>query len=202
MTVAGDLRVLRTTRNTLLRPRCRTCSGVGSLECSLAFGGLLSARSIESDGRADERLERIRVNLLTLVNVDGAPYVPLKARVEELGRILQGSALKEGQLHDRLVRLSGADAPVMGPYRGPHPLPLFHNIRVGLPDEGAHPCQCIASPVTQLGNPFADSFGRRLACSLWSTLHLRAFRWGNRSGSSRRGADRRSPEWPAGGARR
>jgi len=114
--------------------------GWDSLECSLAFRGLLSARSIESNGRADERLERIRVNLLTLVNVDGAPCVLVKARVEELGRIFQGSALKEGQLHYRLVRLSRADAPVMGPYRGPHPLPLFHNIRVGLPDEGAHPC--------------------------------------------------------------
>lgn len=125
---------------TLLRPRCRTCSGVDSLECSRAFRGLLSARSIESDGRPDERFERIRVNLLTLVNVDGAPYVPVKARVEELGRIFQGSALKEGQLHYRLVRLSRADAPVMGPYRGSPPLPLFHNIRVGLPDEGAHPC--------------------------------------------------------------
>src|SRR5258708_23961428 len=55
--------------------RCRTCS---------AFRGLLSARSIESDGRADERLERVRVNLLTLVNVDGAPGVPVKARVEAL----------------------------------------------------------------------------------------------------------------------
>jgi len=29
------------------------------------------------------------------VNVDGAPYVPIKARVEELGRIFQGSALEE-----------------------------------------------------------------------------------------------------------
>jgi len=96
---------------TLLRPRCRTCSGVDSLECSRAFRGLLSARSIESDGRPDERFERIRVNLLTLVNVDGAPYVPVKARVEELGRIFQGSALKEGQLHYRLVRLSRTDAP-------------------------------------------------------------------------------------------
>src|SRR5947209_999466 len=118
----------------------------GSLECSLAFRGLLSARSIESDGRADERLERVRVNLLTLVNVDGAPCVPVEAGVEELGRIFQGGALEEGQLHDRLVRLSRADAAVMGPYRGPHPLPLFHNIRVGPRDEGAHPCQGIASP--------------------------------------------------------
>ena len=80
-----------------------------------------------------EGLERLR-------DLVPAPYVPVKARVEELGRIFQGSALKEGQLHYRLVRLSRADAPVMGPYRGSPPLPLFHNIRVGLPDEGAHPC--------------------------------------------------------------
>jgi hypothetical protein len=51
------------------------------------FRGLLSARSVESDGRADERLERIRVTLLTLVNVNGALYIPVKARVEELGRV-------------------------------------------------------------------------------------------------------------------
>jgi hypothetical protein len=61
--------------------------GWDSLECSLAFLGFLSARSIEGDGCADERLERIRANLLTLVNVDGAPRVPVKARVEELRRI-------------------------------------------------------------------------------------------------------------------
>jgi len=110
------------------------------LECLLALRGLISARNIESNGRADERLERIRVNLLTLVNVDGAPNVPVKTGVEELGRIFQGSALKEGQLHYRLVRLSCADATIMGPYRGPPPLPLFHNIRDGFSDEGAHLC--------------------------------------------------------------
>src|SRR3989304_8994498 len=85
--------------------------GWDSLECSLALRGFLSARSIESDGRADERLERIRVNLHTLVNVDGAPRVPVKARVDEVGRIFQGSPLKEGQLHYRLVRLSPPYAP-------------------------------------------------------------------------------------------
>src|SRR4051794_24150082 len=77
---------------------------------------LLSARSIERDRGADERLQRIRVDLLTLVNVDGAPDVAVQARVEELRRIFQGCALEEGQLHDRLVRLSGADAPVVGPH--------------------------------------------------------------------------------------
>src|SRR5256885_15837646 len=74
----------------------------------------------------------------------------------------------------------------MGPYRRPHPLPLFHDLRVGLLDEGAHPCQRIASPVTQLGNPFADSFRGRLARCPCLTLHLPAFRWrclANRGGT-------------------
>jgi hypothetical protein len=73
------------------------------------------------------------------VNVDGAPYVSVKARVEELGRIFQGSALKEGftiDLYDSPVQMP----PSWDPYRDSHPVPLFHNISVGLPDEGAHPC--------------------------------------------------------------
>src|SRR5450432_3986094 len=115
---------------------------------SLACRGLLSARSIAGDGCADECLERLRVNLFSLVNVDGPPYVPVETRVEEPGRIFQGSALMEGQLYDRLVRLSRADAPVVLPYRSAHPLPLFDNVRVGFSDEGAHPCERIASPVT------------------------------------------------------
>src|SRR5512135_442748 len=91
---------------------------------SLAFRGLLSARTVESDGRPDERLERIRVDLLTLVDVDGAPDIAVKAGVEELGRVFQGGALKERQLHDLLVRLPRADAAIMRPDRGPPPLPL------------------------------------------------------------------------------
>src|SRR5664279_1426941 len=137
--------------------------------------GLLRASSIEIDGCADERLERLGVNLLTLVNVDGAPHVPVQARVEELGRIIQGGALEEGQLHDGLVRLTGADAAVVIPDRGPHPLPLFHHVWVCLRDEGAHPCECIASPVTQLGNPPAYQFRCRFACCPCLTLHLPTF---------------------------
>src|SRR5262249_17651689 len=109
------------------------------------------------------------------------------ARVEKLGRVVQGSALEEGQLHDRLVRLSGADAPTMGPYRRPPPFPLFHNVRIGLPDEGAHPCQRITSPVTQFGNLLADQLGGRFASGLRLTRHLPIFRgrWlqGRRRGS-------------------
>ena len=42
-------------------------------------------------------IERFRVDLHALVNVDGAPHVAVEARVEELGRVGQGSALMEGQ---------------------------------------------------------------------------------------------------------
>src|SRR5215468_1705334 len=66
-------------------------------------------RCIEGDRGTDERLERARVDLLPLMDVHRAPYVPVEARVEELGRVLQRSPLGEGQLHSRLVRLAGAD---------------------------------------------------------------------------------------------
>jgi len=107
---------------------------------SLAFRRLLCARCIESDRRADERLKSIGVNLLTLVNVDGAPRIAVQTGVEELGWIFQGSALKEGQLYYRLIRLARADAAVMGPYRSAPPFPLFQNFRVGLFDEGSDLC--------------------------------------------------------------
>src|SRR5438270_532744 len=49
----------------------------------------LSAGCIEGDRGTDERLERAGVDLLPLVDVNRAPCVPLEARVEELGWVLQ-----------------------------------------------------------------------------------------------------------------
>src|SRR6476469_9461394 len=94
----------------------------------------------------NQRLERARVDLLTLVDIDRAPCVAIEARVEELGGVVQGRALHEGQLHGRLVRLAGADDAVVRPDRGARvgsfgPLPLLHNVRVRLPDQLAHPAQ-------------------------------------------------------------
>ena len=43
--------------------------------------------------RRDERLECLLVHLFALVEIDGAPYVPLEARVEQARRILQGAPL-------------------------------------------------------------------------------------------------------------
>src|SRR5215813_13661066 len=68
----------------------------------------LAAGCIEGDRGTDERLERARVDLLPLMDVNRAPYVPVEARVEELGRVLQRSPLGESELHDGLVRLASA----------------------------------------------------------------------------------------------
>src|SRR5438045_607071 len=85
---------------------------------------------IEGDRSADERLERVRVDRFAFMDVDRAPDVPVEARIEELGGVLQRSSLEERQLDGALVGLAGADAAVMGPdrnagVRGLHPLPLF-----------------------------------------------------------------------------
>src|SRR5262245_43796750 len=107
----------------------------------------LSAGCIEGDRGTDERLECVRVDLLPLMNVNRAPCVPVEARVEELGRVLQGGSLGEGQLHYRLVGLAGADDLVVRPYGSAHPLPLLHDVRICLFDELAHPAQGLSAPV-------------------------------------------------------
>src|SRR5215475_1273077 len=116
----------------------------------------LSAGRIEGDRGTNERLERARVDLLPLMDVNRAPCVPVEARVEELGRVLQRSPLGEGQLHYRLVRLAGADDPVVRPYGSAHPLPLLDDVRVCLFDELAHPAQGLPAPVAELGDWFGD----------------------------------------------
>src|SRR3984893_19368301 len=75
----------------------------------------LSAGCIEGDRGTDERLERARVDLLPLTDVDCAPCVPLEARVEELCRVLPRSPFGERELHDGLVRLASADDSVVRP---------------------------------------------------------------------------------------
>ena len=43
------------------------------------------------------------------MDIDGTPGVAFETGVEEAGWIVQRGALGEGHLHDRLVRLTGAD---------------------------------------------------------------------------------------------
>jgi hypothetical protein len=71
------------------------------------------ARQIECHGGADEVLHSCLIDLLAFVDVDGAPYITLKAGVKQTGRVLQRSSFGEGQLDDTLVRLSRADDATM-----------------------------------------------------------------------------------------
>src|SRR5215471_4864407 len=132
----------------------------------------LCAGCIEGGRGTDERLECARVDLLPLMDVNRAPCVPVEARVEELGRVLQRSPLGEGQLHYGLVRLAGADDPVVRPYGSAHPLPLLHDIRICLFDELAHPAQGLPAPVPELGDPFVDQLGCRLALGRTRLFHV------------------------------
>src|SRR4051794_34089746 len=76
-----------------------------------------AGRRVQGDGGADQGLERLLVDLLALVEVDGAPRVALEAGIEEAGRILQRGPLEEGHLHHVLVGLTGADQRAVRPHR-------------------------------------------------------------------------------------
>src|SRR5262249_8068685 len=143
----------------------RTCRLLRSPWPCLSDGG------IEGDRGPDERLARARVDLLPLMDVHRAPDVPVEARVEELGWVLQRSPLGEGQLHSRLVRLAGADDPVVRPDGSAHPLPLLHNVRVCLFDERAHPAQGLPAPVSELGDASVNQLRGRLALGRTRLFH-------------------------------
>src|SRR6186997_3538 len=88
---------------------------------------LTRRRGVELDRFADQRLQRLAVDLLALVDVDRAPGLAREAGVEEAGRILQRGPPGEGQLHRFLVGLAGADDAVVRPDRHP-PLPLLDHL--------------------------------------------------------------------------
>src|SRR5438093_10738480 len=162
MHVPRDAR--RTPIPRLAAPGAREGSSAIKKSASSALGGRsLPACSVQRHGRADERLQGRRVDLLALVDVDGSSRVPIEAGVEEAGGVLQGGALGERHLHDVLVCLAGADDPVVRPDRSPHPLPLLEDIGVCLLDQSADPAERLAAPVAELGDSLADQLRRRLA---------------------------------------
>ena len=55
---------------------------------------------------------------------------PSRLELNSLRGVLEGGASEEGELHDLLVRLSRADAAVMGPDRSPHPFPFLLDLGV------------------------------------------------------------------------
>ncbi len=121
---------------------------------------------IQRHGGANERLERLLVDLVALADIDGAPHVAFEAGVEQPRRVLQRGALGEGQLHVALVRLAGADDAAVLPHRHPQhpvrrlpPLHLLDHAGVRLPDERAHPRQRRAAPVAERRDAGVDQVG-------------------------------------------
>src|SRR6185436_2743566 len=117
------------------------------------------------------RLEGGRVDLLSLADVDRAAYVSVETRVEETGRILQGRALGEGQLHVILVGFASADDAVVRPNRI-HPLPFLDDVRVCRLDKLAHSAEGFPAPVPEFGDSPRDELGCRLALARARLFHV------------------------------
>src|SRR5207245_2260694 len=104
---------------------------------------LALALEIERHCSANEILQGSLIDRVAVVDVDGAPDIPVEAGVEETCRILQRNSLGKCHLDDVLVRLSRADDAAVGPdrrswIRGFHPLPLLDDLRVCIVADCAH----------------------------------------------------------------
>src|SRR6185369_8058921 len=128
------------------------------------------ALEIEGRGGADEVLQGRLVDLVAFTEVDGAPGVPLEARVEQPGRVVQRSTLGERQLDGGLVGLAGAEDASVGPDGNPPP-PLLDDLRVGGLDESTHARERLSSPVTELFDPPVDQLGSGFPVRRSWTLH-------------------------------
>src|ERR1700716_396586 len=132
-----------------------------------------SHRNVQCHGGANERLQRLFINLVALMEIDGTPGVAFEAGVEEARRVLQRGALGEGHLHDILVRLTGADNSGVRPHRNPSPLPLLDHFGVGLLDENADPSERLAPPITQLLDSRIDQPRGRVSSGSFRRAALR-----------------------------
>src|SRR3984885_13228459 len=107
-------------------------------------------RRVQRHGGVNERLQRLFINPVAFMEIDGAPGVAFETGVEEARRVFQRGALGEGHLHGILVRLAGADHSGVLPYRNPSPLPLLDHVGTGLFVENSDPSGRLAPPITQL----------------------------------------------------
>jgi hypothetical protein len=112
----------------------------------------VGAGRVQRHGGANERLPRLFIDLVTLMEIDGTAGVAFEAGVEVVRGILQRGAFCEGHLHDSLVRLAGANDSGVRPNRNPTPLSLLDDPGVCLLDERSDPSERLAPPVTLLPN--------------------------------------------------
>src|SRR5258705_8316869 len=92
-----------------------------ALWCLLRADGASGSlhRNVQCYGGANERLQRLFINLVALMEIDGTPGVAFEAGVEEPCWVLERGALGEGQFHNGLVRLTGADNSGVRPHWNP-----------------------------------------------------------------------------------
>src|SRR5271169_4165790 len=122
-----------------------------------------SHRRVACHGGVNERPQRLFIDLVALMEIDGTPGVAFEAGVEEARRVLQRGALGEGHLHGILVRLTGADYSGVRPHRNPSPFPLLDHFGVGLLDESSEESERLAPPIAQLLDPRIDQLRGRIS---------------------------------------
>src|SRR4051812_11118158 len=129
---------------------------------AFGFGGVVR------HGRADKGLERLLIDLVAFVEIDGAPHIAVEAGVEEARRVCKRGAIREGELHLVLVGLAGAEDAVVLPHRHAQrvrrlrPFQGFDHFGIGFVDEGAEPLQHLRPPIPQLCDLRIDQLRRRL----------------------------------------
>src|ERR1700737_505742 len=140
---------------------------------------LLRRRAILGHRGLHQRLECARVDLLPFVDVDRPSRGAFQAGIEEARWVRDPGPLGERELHDLLVRLAGADDPVVRPDRDPRhrirrlpPLPLLDHLRVCLFDESAEMREHLAPPVAQFLNPRLDQPRRGFALGRCALFHI------------------------------
>src|SRR5262249_16438644 len=137
-------------------------------------------RCVQRHGGPNERLQRLFIDLVALMDIDGAPLIAFEAGVEEVSRVLERGPLGESQLHGLLVGLAGADDSVMLPHRNAQhrvrrlsPFHLLDDVGVGLPDETSDASERLAAPILQLlDSRINQRRGRVSSYSLRAALSL------------------------------
>ena len=128
--------------------RCTRHRGQLRSAATLGFGSGCAFRRVQGYGGANEGLEGLVVDLVALVDIDGAPGIAFQAGVEQARRVFQRGAAGEGKLHVGFVGLAGADDAVVLPHGSPRiairrlaPFHVLDHAGIGLLDERAHPRQ-------------------------------------------------------------
>src|ERR1700757_4680667 len=163
--ITGSVEFVRASSPMASLPRlCRSSVELVLGDCTAPLRGCTGRRLgvVQVHRGTNECLQRLFVDLVALMEVDGAPGVAVEAGVEETRGIIQRGALGESPLHDFFVCLAGADHPVVIPNWDSSPLPLLDHGGVGLPDQFSDASEHLTAPITELRDPGVDQPRRRV----------------------------------------